>query len=435
MKQIFLKLKNKTFTYANIYITLSVLAMVALFISVLLSHGEVLSKFFFYDEIDTGMDFFHSIEYVKGRSPYVVFNTLYPPLANLLFYGLFRCIPVHVSECWSMDFYDSLNMRQSEFDLRTYQAPMILFLGMIIFSIIIIVFLAQRLLLQRYNIKYTNAIVFCMIFSYGMMWAIERGNIIMLIFPLTLFFLFYYKSERRWVRELACICLAVAAGIKVYPALMGILLLKDKKWKMAIRTIIYGVLSLFLPFLFFKGGLLNIKIWMQQMMQFGTGSNQPWIGNSLKSIFYRFQNYASYYLKIEISDKYFGIIVYMILLLLFICVLNMKKRWQAILIVTTIMCLYSEQGNYIYLFYCIPLLSFLLEETEITLENLIPYIGMILMILPLPLFSVVNQSYPRTALVHCVDLVLIVWSVYELIKNRKADSKLLKKELNEDRNG
>jgi len=47
--------------------------------------GELRSFFWYYhDNIDdTGMDFYNSMIYVRGRTPYTKFDTLYPPLANL----------------------------------------------------------------------------------------------------------------------------------------------------------------------------------------------------------------------------------------------------------------------------------------------------------------------------------------------------------------
>ena len=47
--------------------------------------------------------------------------------------------------------------------------------------------------------------------------------------------------------------LAFAAGIKIYPAVFGVILIKERKWADAVRLVIYGVVLFFVPFFFFEG--------------------------------------------------------------------------------------------------------------------------------------------------------------------------------------
>lgn len=77
----------------SVFSVTGIFAMCVLACCFLFSHGELIEHYFFYDTRDTGMDFFHSLEYVRGMAPYALFNTLYPPLANLLFYVLYMVIP------------------------------------------------------------------------------------------------------------------------------------------------------------------------------------------------------------------------------------------------------------------------------------------------------------------------------------------------------
>ena len=103
-----------------------------------LSHGDIFAEIFFYDTLDTGMDFFHSIEYTRGRAPYEVWNTLYPPLANCIFYFLFHMIPKSVSEQWADTFESGIGARGTSIDLRVSQTPMFLFICYIIISVMLI---------------------------------------------------------------------------------------------------------------------------------------------------------------------------------------------------------------------------------------------------------------------------------------------------------
>ena len=54
-------------TPMQVYCAATILCLAALLFAVLVSHGDLVNQYFFYDTLDTGMDFFHSIEYVKGR--------------------------------------------------------------------------------------------------------------------------------------------------------------------------------------------------------------------------------------------------------------------------------------------------------------------------------------------------------------------------------
>lgn len=87
------------------------------------------------------------------------------------------------------------------------------------------------------------------------------GNSAMLVFGLLLIFFALRNHESKVVREIAMIILAICAGMKIYPAVFGLLYLKEKKWKEAVRLIIYGILFFFVPFAFF-GGVNGMLLWL-----------------------------------------------------------------------------------------------------------------------------------------------------------------------------
>lgn len=127
--------KNRRLTPMQIYCWATVVCLAVLLLALLASRGALLHRFFFYDVTDTGMDFFHSIEYMRGRMPYGQFDTLYPPLANLFFYVLYLLVPKTQSATWTESFISSLNMKGTERDLRLQQATMMLF---IVFVIVVV---------------------------------------------------------------------------------------------------------------------------------------------------------------------------------------------------------------------------------------------------------------------------------------------------------
>lgn len=137
--------KNRRLTPMQIYCWATVACLAVLLLALLASRGALLHRFFFYDVTDTGMDFFHSIEYTRGRMPYGQFDTLYPPLANLFFYVLYLLVPKTQSATWTESFISSLNMKGTERDLRLQQATMMLFIVFVIVVVLGIVSMTERL--------------------------------------------------------------------------------------------------------------------------------------------------------------------------------------------------------------------------------------------------------------------------------------------------
>ena len=100
----------------------------------------------------------------------------------------------------------------------------------------------------------TSLFAFFTLFSFPMIYLIERGNIIVLVLPLLLYFVNEYDSDVKYKRHLAYICLAISVAIKIYPVFFGLLLLKKKKnFKNILLCIFYGAVFFFVPFIFVGG--------------------------------------------------------------------------------------------------------------------------------------------------------------------------------------
>lgn len=399
----------------KIFCVLNTFCLICLFASILFSHGELINCYFWEDTKDTAMDFFHSIEYLNGGAPYETFNTLYPPLANLFFYIIYRCVPCGVSSQWPLDFHKSLEMRTSNLDLRVEQAPLVIYLMFVVMCSLSIVYLIDKYLSKNEQCWH-RWVAFSIVFSYGILYAIERGNIVLLSLPFAIYFCFNYKSKNKIVKELALLSLAISAGLKLYPALLGVLLIRDRKWKEAIRAVVYGILSVILPCFAFKEGVLGLKKWIEIVFSFELNSANRIVGNGFSNILYRFQSYLSTFCNINISDHWFRYVSYFIVLILIVMAFFIKKEWECVLLLVLAMCLYQSQADYILSFFAVPLTLFLGAEKRITLGTCIPYFCMLLLVLPLPLFNTNEISYPRTNLDHLVMLVIIAWGVAKMRK-------------------
>lgn len=99
--------------------------------------------------------------------------------------------------------------------------------------------------------------------SMPTVYAFERGNIILFAVGLCAWFLLGYRSESALMRELSFLALAAAAALKIFPAMLGLLLLAEKRYRDALRLVLYGLLFAFLPFLLLRGGFDNLRLLLE----------------------------------------------------------------------------------------------------------------------------------------------------------------------------
>lgn len=405
-------LRRPSLTPAGVFCFASLCSLTVLILCFVASRGNLVGHYFYWDQRDTGMDFFHSLEYVRGRRPYERFETLYPPLANLFFLCLYYIIPVSVSQNWSPVFEGSIAYRGTHLDLRTYQAPLLLFALVLVISAWMLATLIIAML-KRYPYRQANSVALCILLSPGMMFAFERGNILFFVVPMCLFFIHYRNSENRVVRELALISLAMAAGFKLYPAFFGVLLLRDKKYSQAGRAVIYGVLSVILPIFVFHEGLSGIPMWLTKVFNFGGASEaMPHIGTSFANILHRIALYSKDYLGITISTGWFSTAAKVVSILLLLSAITFKKDWQSVLAITFAIIMFSSNGEYIYAFVCIPAVVMLKEEMRFDKSNVIPLPLTMLLCVHLPLFHTHMGSYPNIAIKQLISLLIVCWCIY-----------------------
>ncbi|MBQ8814192.1 MAG: DUF2029 domain-containing protein [Lachnospiraceae bacterium] len=384
------------------FIFISILGVVLTLISLFVSHGSNFSRIFFKDTIDVGMDFFHSIEYTKARSPYVLYGTLYPPLANLLFYCLLRFVPEWQLEDWAHTFSDSVALRTTENDLRVWQSTMFLFIVFLIVSAVLLILMVQKHFTGMKEGR-KNLIGICALLSYGVLYGYERGNILILSMICTMFFVYYKDSKNPLMSELALIMLAIGAGLKIYPAVFGAMLIYDKQYAKATRAIIYGVLFFVLPMFIFHDPWLGFEIFFEKIFKRSTVSSFSVDGYGFDNVVNTLVVLISGLIGREVNEALWLRIVpqwnIIVLVGLLITGFFMKKRWQKTLCCALAMMLYSDQGIYATMFFLIPLMNLLQEETVITKKNFVPFSALTLSVVLLPIMdaegAIISYEYGR----------------------------------------
>lgn len=366
---------------------------------------------FYQDQMDTGMDFFHSIEYVKGRLPYEQFQTLYPPLANLFFYILFKFVPSYQYEQWNF-------FRGTPTDLRFWQPTMMLFILYIIISVIILFVLFQKLL-EKYRMGTILSIA--LIVSFGIINAYERGNIILLVLMFVMFFIEFKDSDNKILSEFALISLAIAAGLKLYPAIFGFLLVYEKQWKKAIRTIIYGIIMFIAPFFAFYEGINGLPIFIKVLTTYyGTSTfsaNGLSADRLVNSLIYSIDGiFGTSFASDKLMEV--GTIINVCAVgLLLVAGFFLKKKWERVLVCSLAVLMYQSQFVYILTILIVALLCFLKEEDRITKENLVVIVGMVFTQMLIPLNF--NASLVRCDQYFRLQIgvvLLLCYVVYKVIK-------------------
>ena len=410
---------------AHIFIACTVGGLTLTIFSLFFSQGEVFDEIFHVDSLDTGMDFFHSIEYTKGRAPYELYETLYPPLANLFFYILYRFIPFWQQHTWADTFEGGIAARGTIADQRLWQPSMVLFMAFIVIASLLLVLLIQKL---AQDTRCATALGLCFLVSHGVLFALERGNIIILCTILCLFFVFYKDSQNKWLSELSLIALAIAAGFKLYPAVFGFLLLYDKQYKKAIRAIIYGVALFILPFFLFREGINGLSIFFEVLTRHSgvyylttRGFSIDKIINSLVFVVAKIFNCEIPFeslVELLHTGPRFNILAILAALSGFF----VSKRWQKVLACCLTFLLYQTQGIYILSFLIIPLLCMILEEKMLSWKNVLPYIALLFTQILLPIIdgedALTKLSLKYGKFQVCL-IILLIYIILEAIRTRR----------------
>lgn len=313
-------------------------------------------------------DFTNVIGYSSDRDPYGhnIINGLeeraYPPLQYLISYFLSKSI--YNQQHFYDIHYDTLS--NSNMYIETKTAMLYL-----LFIAVSIISLFECIKTYKNGSKYIKTLTaFAVTLSYPIIFIMERGNSILAVFVFVLFYLCFYNNDNKILRELSFISLALAAAFKLTPALLGIFLVMEKRWKEAFRTIIYGIVLFLFPFLFFKGGFNNIPLFFRNLsLQLNAYSIED--GCTIKGYFIYyfpdlFDNYTS-------TVKTICSIATVLICILFLLAAFITKRKcdRLLYICLVLIILPSHSGTYCIVYIIPALLALLNEENKKSLDKYI----------------------------------------------------------------
>ena len=413
-------MKNVNNHSFSVYITAMVVSFL-MFMAVCCHYGDGYNRFTFFKlGEDVFMDFFNSVrDATQGLECYTERRVIYPPLANLYY---LLCSRFMTDAFCNSGFHERLGF----FDVRANILPY--FVSTVV-SAVVFVYVISRATKRKSFGGLLMAVFF--IFNVSMLRLFERGNILILALIFTSVFLLYRDSDDKVIRELSYISLALAAGIKLYPALFGILLLFDKKFKDAIRTCIYGILAFALPFAFYDG-MDGFKAWLDNLKLFSSmksGGVEIEGSTSLDTIFYIFKHFG---IDVHVPSFVSTLMVVLPILLLIFYAFLTDIQWKKVLAITVAMILCPGAGqSYTMVFFLIPLLL-MMEAKEIKIIDYAYFIIITCEFLYYPFpFILKYEVYPvNSGMTFFVVLGILVVTIVEtvcLIKERFSRKKCVEK--------
>lgn len=345
-------MKKNLLKPVNLFLTVSLIGTIIFIITMIIGKGVGAEWIVMENNFDNSFtDHFRHIAFASDMKHFY-FNTIdatFPPFAYLMYYLLYRINP----DSWGV------------FDwkiCRDYRYNIIVYIALLLLVVISYKYISDKIL-EKYSSEKRTLFVVATVFSAPVLvGAIERGNISFLTAILVIYALYLKDTNNKALRETALILIAFAAGLKLYPAIIGLIYIREKRWKEAVRLVIYGLLVFFVPFAF-CGGIHGLIQYLKILFYFERQGYRSWtnIRNYLLSVSDLFGAYE----RSSNFVKYFKIAENLFLLAGIASVFKAKKIWKQILYPAGIMAVYVPFSyRYTAVYMLIPLVFYLKETYD-----------------------------------------------------------------------
>lgn len=387
---------NKTNTY--IFVAISFVLFVVWYI--LLCNGDELQNGFFLKCNDRFADHINVLKYSRYRLTYVNVGiegneeSAYLPLTYVIYHFLGK---VFTDEMLEHAFYMNPIVVQAA-------------LTMVVSSVLVVLQLFDMKKgdkLQRFLVS----LAFLM--SGVFLFTLERGNTIIFTLALIIFYINNYDSESKVAREISYICLAIAAALKITPALLGVLLLSKGRWKDALRTILYGVIFCFGPFLLMQGNLSdNVTTFINSVVENNSFYSDREFGCGLQSM--------ATVLAWENVDTLMTVLNYTFAGLIVLAFPLRKEKWLRVIAITMLIIMlpaHSGKYNMLYLF---PTIVLFLDREKKRIIDIAYFVLFIIILSPIQFqFAVTGTNQMIPIIASILFMLLALDSLMEIVKNIK----------------
>lgn len=248
---------NKKYKPVDLFLTINLLGLLLFAIIAPFIGQRIVDWIVMENNPDYGsLDYFKLIPYSQHLSDIYFFgdDQFYPPLEYIPFYYILKVTT-----------YGSISDNIRDIPQEPYQIWFYLMYN--ILGAIWFVYLISEFKLSKIKKFLLTVSVICSVPMFA--GAIERGNPAFYVMLLMLNSVLWKDSLNPLKRECALIMISIAAGMKIYPAVFGLLYVKEKRWRECGRLIIYGTIAFFVPFIWF-GGVDGLIKYMGSLRELST---------------------------------------------------------------------------------------------------------------------------------------------------------------------
>lgn len=303
-------------------------------------------------------DFFDVLNFISTRNPYQYALEVgkianYPPLGYMLLYP----------------FVLLTKLGGSQISVANPMGIVSMFVYVLLTFTPVLIIAYKKLPFKKNS---NLLVVLSVTVSYICYFEFVRLNINILALDFVMLFFCFYKSDNRWFRGLAVVSIAAAGAIKLYPFFLVVLLLKEKRIKDFILSVICLVSLIILPFFFFENGLYNIKYMIEQMATF-VGEDQSKYFNMNDMAFMKLLRSVWAMLGFSPTDavaiKAFKVIKYLFFIVSALGLFYTKNNFKFALLATLAYLNFTD-NNYTYslIFLLVPFILFF-NDNEVMGEN------------------------------------------------------------------
>lgn len=381
-------IKSKNLIVVSFFLVMSVSVLIMIVLGYL-THGETIRSMLHNNKNDVFMDYFNSIQY--GTKPYGR-QVIYPPLINVVYGFLGRFF---VKDGLGTPLYRVNQLASMTFLFYSMATYYFLYYSFKKFSIVYF---------KEFELK---VLFVLLLMSLPYLYLMERANSLILVIALLFIFCTAIESPSIHSKWVSMITLSLAASIKITPCIFGILFLRNRDIKSALKCFVVGVLVFNIPFVLTDGNLMllieNIRNTTQAFQGYvidGLGimhliGNGHYVnlGNTV-TILERLIGIESFYLKSLLNMVIFCCSVLIVLFS------KEADKWQCLALLCGIIVLcpgFSAIYNLTY--YTIPLVCFLGSKPKVSVKNITYLILFLLIFIP-----IINFKLPYLQLVSGNDM-------------------------------
>ena len=288
------------------------------------------------------MDYFNTVYMTVGKTPYTwgyLPARNYLPIAYLILYPASFLFEYDVEDVYT------------SYDARYYPFPSIIFLLIMILWVGLLFYVLYRA--SRRSESSRLLLLVSVLFSCIMLLNLDRSNEIILTAALAFIFLLKYDAPSILQRHIAMVALALAATLKIVPAILGIVLIYKKQWKDLLFLILYAVLLAVLPFFWLEGSFAdNFQALMTNLTLHAEAYKDGNLGLTAATIFSG----------LHISG---GWLNYLLIAAAALAAWKLHAVWQQqlLLLLATVLST-GQQGDYTLILLLLPMITFFNEPVS-----------------------------------------------------------------------